>query len=436
LVKELTSFLPGERITYASLEYGELPNQGGTRILAIRLFTNHGRRLLGQAATNVVGGNGVVTKDGVKYEKVKSIYVDSPFQKGTFRGFFGRCDDGEYQGIIRVGLIWGDQYKEKKTVSIDDTSANGFDYNAQSDSAETQALREDLAKKNQALQDALAGKKPNTTPQYGYIDRSPKWDENKTDQTDYQPVKFSTPYPSTPRMISGLTKVDQLFQHPIRTSVCHENVTPNGFDAVTRVFNGGTSYGSGLNWLALPDNDVHFETGVFASWNMPRFDNNQTVRSRNYFSRRFQRTPTVVSWLYELNMENGWHSMRTDVSFINEEFFDLSASTWANRTFVDTRVAWLAFDDKGCNNRVKVGYINVTRAERWKKGKVDFDGIAFTKTPAVFMALMLIDAGDNVNLRLSGTPKSVTTSGFTYECGTWHDDHNMFMTQWVWIAVE
>jgi hypothetical protein len=58
--------------------------------------------------------------------------------------------------------------------------------------------------------------------------------------------------------------------------------------------------------------------------------------------------------------------MRTYTLFMNEEYVDISASAWTSRLFVHGKVAWLAFDDHGCNNRLKIGYINMTRVERWK----------------------------------------------------------------------
>jgi hypothetical protein len=423
---------PGERIICASLEHGQLPSQGGTRILAIRLFTNHGRRLLGQAAVNEVARDGVVTKDGVLYEKVENIYIDSPFHKGTLRGFFGRCDESDYHGIIRVGLIWGDL---SEVVYMDDKSKTSFDYEDANN--EAQALRKDLAEKNRLLQDALNGKKPITIAQGGITGSSSQW-KFEADLLDQNIVKFDTPYRSAPRMISGLTHLDQNLKEAIRLEMRHQNVTPTGFETITRTFGGTRSYGGLMSWMALPDNDIHIETGVMNSYDMYRIDDDQAILNRMTFPRRFGRAPTVVTWIYEVSMPTGWHSICTGVRAINEEEFDLCIKTWAQRKFDSIRIGWLAFNDTGCNSRMKVGYIRVDRKEKWKCGKITFDGIPFTKSPAVFIALMEFSAGDNVNLRLSGKATDINMAGFSFGCGSWaqNNDSNMNHSQWVWIAAE
>lgn len=443
-MKELGSFLPGERITCASLEYGELPSQGtpptpgGTCVLAIRLFTNHGRRLLGQAAINEVGENGTVTKDGFPYEKVKSIFVDAPLQRGTVKGFFGRCAESGDQGFTRLGLIWGDLYKAADPfASTNDASASSFDYNSQSDDKEIESLKDNLAEKEKALQNALNGKRPTTIAQGG-ITEPTQWNSGAPDFNNSHPVSFATPYITAPRMISGFNKLDQEAGRPIRIISKHRNVTPTGFEAVYDTFAGGISYPPRMSWLTLPENGVRFETGVYDTYGMPRFDNNQTTKYRTNFFPHFENTPTVVSWLYEVNMGLGWHSMTTQITHVDRERFDLHIGTWASRNFDGVRVGWLAFDDTGCTSRAKAGKINVVRSEALKRGRMTFEGARFSKTPTVFMALMELDHGDDRNIRFIGEATNVSTEGFDYACGTWAEngDHNMDHTTWIWVAVE
>ncbi|KAH8650857.1 hypothetical protein BGZ60DRAFT_190371 [Tricladium varicosporioides] len=91
------------------------------------------------------------------YEKVKNIYIDTPLQKGTFRGFFGRCDDSDHKGLIRLGLIWGDLYKHLAVANaMDDASGPGFDYGAQNDSGQVQAPRNDLGQEDSVHQDPVS----------------------------------------------------------------------------------------------------------------------------------------------------------------------------------------------------------------------------------------------------------------------------------------
>ncbi|KAM3081835.1 hypothetical protein ACMFMG_004305 [Clarireedia jacksonii] len=265
-----------------------------------------------------------------------------------------------------------------------------------------------------------------------------QWDPNKGDCFDLNLVKFYHPYTSAPRMISGLTKLDQSSRSPIRLEMRHQNQTSTGFEVITRTFLGAKSYGSLMSWMALPDNDIHIETGVYNSLGMYRFGNDRMVVNRIPFSRRFNQSPRVVTWIYEVDMSNGWHSITTGVSAAYEEHFDISIKFWSNNNNA-IRIGWLSFSDTGCNNRMKVGHIRVTKEEKWKRGNVTFDGIPFTKIPAVFIALMEFDVDDDYNLRLHGQVTDRTVEGFSFECGSFSSskhENNMNRCQWVWIAAE
>ena len=362
-----------------------------------------------------MGKDSTVTKDGVVYEKVKSIYIDAPFKKGTFRGFFGRCDDS---GFTRLGLIWGDYYKPATTTdATDNTSWQDFNYNAEVNNDE---------------------RKLTTIAQGGVAKPSSQWNPSKENMVDVNLTKFVIPYISAPRMISGLTTLHQNPSQPIRIRAEHQNVTPTGFEVLTLTFGGSVSYPGEIGWMALPENDIHFETGVYDTYNVPRYDNNQTCWNRVNFPRRFDHTTTVVSWMHEVNAGPGWHSLRTAVSNVNEVRFELAVSTWADRNFDSVRVRWLTFSDVGCNNRAKAGSLGINREEKYLNGKVRFDGSPFSKTPAVFMALMEFDSGDDYALRLTGKAVNISTTGFDYGCGTWSasNDHNMDHSIWVWVTVE
>ena len=124
-LKTLNNFQPGERIVSAAIETGEpvlaadsKRNPEG-RVLSVCMWTNRGRRLLGQAAQNEILPGGRVRKEGqYEYAKVQTLYLDSAFSGGTFRGFFGRVDmDRSDGGILRLGIIWGDSTSTTTTSS-------------------------------------------------------------------------------------------------------------------------------------------------------------------------------------------------------------------------------------------------------------------------------------------------------------------------------
>lgn len=398
-----------------------LGGKDGPRVLAVRLYTNHGRRLLGQATKNELIEPGRIKKDGEEYENVMSVYVDSPLSKGTFKGFFGQFNEstGPSGGILRLGLIWGDFSKPSS-----DPNANAFgatpqayDYGAQTDGPKKQV----------------------TYAQAGIVGPS-SWSQSTPNFTNAVTSKFQQPYNKVPQMLSGLAKIDQeKGPAAIRVAMSHQNVTPDGFESFSRTHGGACSYAPKMSWLTLPENDIHFETGVFDSCTVGRSADMQNINARVPFAKKFAGAPTVVTWLYELNFGPGWHSMATNALNITQDSFEMDIHTWAGRNFDGVRVGWLAFNDAGCVSHAKAGRINVKRGERFKTGEtVTFAGEGFSKTPAVFFTVAELDAGDDKNLRLVAEVVSTTKTGFTYNCGTWADasDHNMDHSDWAWIAVE
>ncbi|KAF2151443.1 hypothetical protein K461DRAFT_280233 [Myriangium duriaei CBS 260.36] len=111
VTKTLSSFQQGERIIAVAIETGAraaAPEE--LKVLSVCMWTNRGRRLLGQAAQNELLKNGNVTKSGCEYTNIHSLYLDCPFKAGTFKGFFGLVDmDSEKGGMQRLGVIWGDE---------------------------------------------------------------------------------------------------------------------------------------------------------------------------------------------------------------------------------------------------------------------------------------------------------------------------------------
>ncbi|KAG9960506.1 hypothetical protein KCU61_g6435, partial [Aureobasidium melanogenum] len=434
VVKELASFRPGERVAYASLEYGELQDdktdqaaeseksKPRPRVLAVRLYTTYGRRLVAQAATNEVLSSEKIKKDGVIYDKVKSIYVDSPLSKGTFRGFFGSTDQ---MGIVRLGLIWGNlDSKTESSARVE----GGYDYNAGEDVA---AITTPVAP---------APIKVITYAQSGVV--TPAWIEGRADQLRVDEQRFATAYPEPPRMISGLRLLDQKGKEAIRTAVTHQSVTSTGFQSVARTHQGGKAYAPSISWLALPSNDVHFEVGEFDTYSTPRTEDNQVVCRRFTFPKRFDRVPRVVTWLYEVSFGgqgDGWNSLKTEAKGITQDGFDIDVRTWNHHSFDGARVGWLAFDDGASKSHVKTGTVRVSREQRWLENQeVRFEGEPFSKTPALFHVLMEVDCCDNKNMRLRMDTADVSSTGFRFSAGTWAaaDDHNMDHCVWLWVAVE
>lgn len=114
-----------ERIGSVAIEIGAPVERNGrkledaVRVLSVCMYSNRGRRLLGQAVRNEVLPGSRVRKDGVEYEGVKTLFLDSAFSSGTFKGFFGRVSsDPEAGGIMRLGIVWGDSASKKLSTTV------------------------------------------------------------------------------------------------------------------------------------------------------------------------------------------------------------------------------------------------------------------------------------------------------------------------------
>lgn len=166
------------------------------------MFTNRGRRLLGQAARNEVMTGGSVKKNDTIYEKVKTLFLDTAFSGGTFKGFFGRLSTNpKTGGILRLGLIWGDIISGKKSATeLDATPV--YDSDAKSLEAVMGPMRAELA---QAKQESEAA-----TKALGFAESAAKGQIKIQDglqlnrvSVSYKEIKFLLSPSSTPFLQFG-----------------------------------------------------------------------------------------------------------------------------------------------------------------------------------------------------------------------------------------
>lgn len=427
--------------------------------------------MLAQASTNEVKGE-KVEKDGVMYEQIKTLHLDGPFIDSTFKGFFGRTDsETQDAGILRLGLIWGSTKQENAILPT--KGAKTFDYEAPADEnemaltrmslmqkeKELTALREAAAKDNEALriskenlanqaarlkilqdrENEADGPKQFTIAQAGTI-QPPNWQPSTAAVAKFGQVTFPTRYRDPPRLVTALSLFDQGNPREIGFAMQANNITNTGF---TASFSGRDNTDMGaprMSWLALPENDVQFETGIFDTAGYPKYRQENNVisfRTRGYFSRPFQNRPVFVPWICNMNLPNSWHSLTIDVHDCTTEYFDLSIQGWCypERDVHGARIAWLACDPTGKKGKVQTGLASVMKDERWKTETVSLNA-GFSKPPAVFVALRHLDVSNDHPARLAATVSDVTSSSFKLEYGTWDFNQDMYMTQWSWIAIE
>ena len=153
--KTLGNFQAGERIFAVAIEHGMPTGSRDPRVLSVCMYTNRGRRLLGQAVKNEILPGGKVSKDGVVYEDVHTVYLDSAFGTGTLKGFFGWLDTDEVKGgILRLGLIWGDSTSKSRANTVAEP-APIYDTDTNTNNATINAFREE---RDQARREAEQAK--------------------------------------------------------------------------------------------------------------------------------------------------------------------------------------------------------------------------------------------------------------------------------------
>jgi hypothetical protein len=160
-VKKFGPFLPGERISSASIEHGRRLGEKNSQVLGLRLFTNRGRGLIARALHSVPGTapadsgakdaepKKTIIRDGVPYENVNVSYLDVPFNPGTVKGFFGRSDDNSQSAKIwRLGIVWC-----RTAQPADDTTEHFGDAGDMGDSEDLAILQKDQSTSTKSLRD-------------------------------------------------------------------------------------------------------------------------------------------------------------------------------------------------------------------------------------------------------------------------------------------
>ncbi|KAK5942982.1 hypothetical protein PMZ80_003987 [Knufia obscura] len=469
----LSNFQPGERIVSAALECGnDQKGNNGSRLTAVRLYTNWGRRMLVQASSNEVKGD-MVEKDGITYEQIKTLHIDNPLLDGSFKGFFGNIDvENQGAGIQRLGLIWGSVRSEKPPPTA--KMAKPFDYEAPSDDSEKEKARNDLAQKEKEITalretvnentDALKAKeqeltsqkarledlqrrvndtdgpKQTTYAQWGTVDPK-EWHVQSSSVPDDEIVTFATRYRDPPRVIAALQKLDQPTPREMALSMNIGSITNSGFRSTFMGRDNTDMYPPRMAWLSLPENDIQFETGFLDTMEIPHSEDKQhrqgRITNRFYFSRPYQNIPTIVAWFCNINLPNTWHSIQINTLNVKKEYFDLSVMAWEfpDRWFHGARVVWLAYDSAGKKGKVQSGRVEVWNKDRWKSETISLT-VGFTRPPAVLVALAYLDVGNDRPVRLAADVHEITPTSFKLGCGDWDNDNNMYLTCWNWIAIE
>ncbi|KAK4221372.1 hypothetical protein QBC38DRAFT_513609 [Podospora fimiseda] len=329
---ELSSLIPGERITSGAIETGHYCSADNPTILSIQLFTNRGRSLVAQSAQSKPLGEGRALKDGHEFDKIKIVHFDNPFSKGTLKGFYGRDQDATGKpGVYRLGCIWGDILPEALPAGP-------------------------VAPPNSDLRRII----PSRYGQTGWT----SYDNG----TGTHGARFGITYPTSPKVIYALSEVRSTHSsanEPAGWNMGNDgvpDVTTTGFTSTTRKVGGDQIHIIEYSWLSLPDNEVNFNVGYhdFES----EITDSQLNASGSYnvvFAKEYKTVPaTPAIWCVSLDYTGGGHleanpRLVGSVSNLTTKGFTLTIKSWGGSRHAGNVWGWCVWDKEYDGIKVKAG---------------------------------------------------------------------------------
>ena len=121
------------------------------------------------------------------------------------------------------------------------------------------------------------------------------------------------------------------------------------------------------NYLILPKNDVHFETGAFNTAVLEK-QPTENVRQRILFTRDFDAPPIVRCWIQGFDCTSSDpanYQLSISAAGINSNAFTLTASS--EKQFVSANIGWLAYDSNEDGKRVRSGIIDIPDSTERRK---------------------------------------------------------------------
>ncbi|KAF0643184.1 hypothetical protein FPSE5266_07850 [Fusarium pseudograminearum] len=396
----------GERVVACSVEVGRPTDEANSkeRVTAVRLYTNRGPDLMGQADNWQASVEGKGQRGNTSFEGLTLKHYDPLLAGGHLKGFWGRSintsTSGKRTGLYRMGPIWGDTQDN----SVGAAGLESGDDNEQ-DRPKTGGVRA--------------------------LDIGWKTETNMARSTT---VRFEKSLASTPRVIYGLRQFDIISPHGPNIAVETLNLGKEGFDLKLQSWN-SLVYNTEANWLTLPNNsNINFQYGELDSSELPGRAPTQNASFRVYFAKPYKTEPKVQCWFTSIVQPKGWRSLRCTVSNITRTACTVNMETWAGRQFDRAKVMWLAWDSEYDGKNVRSG-TNFFKKDAPINDFPWYNG-SFAKQPVAFGALCHIDFPEQAtNLRCYANIAEATKDRLKWQAGTWADT-TMDTTGMVWIGMD
>ncbi|KPM42480.1 hypothetical protein AK830_g4057 [Neonectria ditissima] len=396
-----------EKIIACSIETGRIKNDAKAtpRVTALRLYTNRGPDLMGNAKDWSPAVRGEGTRGGILFTDLQMKHFDPLLVNAHVKGFWGydvtSSRNPSNRGIFRLAPIWGN--KEDKSAAVSTLSTDD-------DDAEF------------------------TRPKSGSVIGLDLGWTTDVNCARTKTVRFDETLPSPPIILHGLRRIDIL--QPLGPIVASSvsNVSKNGFELELRSWN-VNAYNLEANWLTLPDNNVQFQHGEVDSTEISDRVATQNAVFRIHFSKPYKTQPKVICWFTTINQPHGWRSLRCDATDITPTGCTIKIQTWAGRKFDGAKVMWLAWDAESDGKTVRGA-----AGSYFKTGSQPAEGLwyggPFSRQPEVFTAISYIDFPDNgINFRAVAEIQSATKERLKWHGGTWGDTV-MDTLGTAWVGVE
>ncbi|KAJ5646745.1 hypothetical protein N7490_003117 [Penicillium lividum] len=402
----------GEKIIACSIETGSVKGESKalTRVTAVRLYTNRGPDLLGNAEDwkPPVKGEGI--RGGIQFENLTLTHFDPLLVNAHLKGFWGYGLTTSHiqpqSGIYRLAPIWGS--KETITATIGDPVDDNVDSSTIITEAEGLVFK---ARERFGWQGGAPGRK-------ALFEHT-----------------FEKPMPIVPTVIYGFRWIDVDGRDSPRVSLALQSVSETGLTLSAKSFLHNT-IDLQANAMILPNGKIPFQHGeVDASDNPGGRISKQNATIPVVFSTPFKSPPKVAVWFTEITQPRGARSLKTYISDISETGMLVHIDTWDIREFDSARAAWLAwpseFDGKTIRSDSNIFQLNQAPFEsNWYNG-------SFSKDPKVFTAIDHIDFPEHPTayLRMNAMHEGATKDKLRWHAGTW-DDTPMRSIGIRWIAIE
>ncbi|KAK3934645.1 hypothetical protein QBC46DRAFT_426512 [Diplogelasinospora grovesii] len=231
-------------------------------------------------------------------------------------------------------------------------------------------------------------------------------------------IVFDPPYPLPPRIVLGLTLLDEARTTNIRVRLHTPPASERDNKSFTLNMDSWAEtdmYNAAATWLEFVQSEVEFEVGEFntnddRSWDKlpPVTDDNfrRDVHRFDFPRGKYTEPPGVVVWLNALDMSKdaNWR-IRAVARNVSAAGFDLAIESWADTVVYSASAAWVAYPRN--HPGVLSGKVSSSDYRNWfppqasNGARLKFDTPFDRPDPKVFIALSELDMDCSRNLPVS-----------------------------------